>query len=378
MTEWHPLRSLEGKESDLSRLWKELDKSAEKVGRAIAATSPATMPTLEHSSMADYYNVYEPSDDTYLLIDAIKYDLFTEYPSDSGSGENDNELEANAVSEKEKEDKEINSAAVEFYYSRLRSQPVNNGDNTEPGKNRHKEIVQEFVEKEGYCTDRSTKLLSRLRQLKRLEEIQTVMEIGAGSGVPITYLSKRLMAEKPKPLPHSDGRGSNKGFSVIATDLNPLALEFAQKTATENGVIASDSGNGSDSGSSAAIQSIDFVECDLATPLLNDREGTIDVLVFNPPYVPTEDSEVSGNGIEISWAGGKDGRMVVDKALPQIARLLRKPSGVCYMITVDDNLPSELATILKNHHGLKMVPLVRRRARNEYLSVQKISWMASS
>lgn len=116
------------------------------------------------------------------------------------------------------------------------------------------------------------------------------------------------------------------------------------------------------------------MECDLATPLLETLKGTIDVLVFNPPYVPTEDSEIRGNGIEISWAGGENGRRVIDLALPQIAALLRKPDGVCYMITVDDNLPPQLASILKKDHGLQMIPLVRRRARNEYLSVQKISW----
>merc|ERR1711915_264756 len=104
----------------------------------------------------------------------------------------------------------------------------------------------------------------------------------------------------------------------------------------------------------------------------------IDVLVFNPPYVPTEDEEISGNGIEISWAGGRDGRRVIDRALPQIASLLRKPDGVCYMITVDDNRPSELATVLQQDYGLYMVPLVRRRARNEYLTVQKISWAAAA
>ena len=109
--------------------------------------------------------------------------------------------------------------------------------------------------------------------------------------------------------------------------------------------------------------------------MLEEKENFVDVLLFNPPYVPTEDDEVSGNGIEISWAGGTDGRLVVDRALPQIARLLRKNTGVCYMITGDDNRPTDMARILREEHGLHMQPLVRRRARNEYLSVQKISWI---
>ncbi len=342
-------------------MWKKLDKSAEQVGKTIAATAPATMPTLNHSSMADYYNVYEPSDDTYLLIDAIKHDLFAEYPSNSISSDNDGQIILDARGT-EKEEEIINITALKCFYDRVRLRSESSQEAAEDEGDQ--QVVQELVETKGYSEEQSKRLLSRLQQLKRLDEIQTVMEIGTGSGVPITYLSKWLLAEKPR---HENG---NK-FSTIATDLNPLALEFCRKTAHENGVVLSDE-------TSANLKSIDFVECDLATPLLEDKEGTVDVLLFNPPYVPTEDSEVSGNGIEISWAGGTDGRLVVDRALPQIAKLLRRPTGVCYMITVDDNRPCEMATILKQSYGLNMVPLVRRRARNEYLSVQKISWMTTT
>eukprot|EP00536_Pseudo-nitzschia_multiseries_P005308 jgi/Psemu1/238404/estExt_Genewise1.C_990012 len=258
------------------------------------------MPTLNHSSMADYANVYEPSDDTYLLIDAIKYDF---------------------------------------------------------------------------------KIASRLQQLKRLERIETVMEIGTGSGVPITYISKRLLMEKPlstHSAENDDNDDSNHGFSMIATDLNPLALKFAERTAKENGIFVGNTKCGDDTDGddqNAKVRAMEFVECDLASPLLDRLGGGVDVLIFNPPYVPTEDSEISGSGIEISWAGGQDGRRVIDRALPQIARLLRQPDGVCYMITVDDNLPCELASKLRDEHRLQMVPLMRRRAFNEYLSVQKISWL---
>ena len=42
----------------------------------------------------------------------------------------------------------------------------------------------------------------------------------------------------------------------------------------------------------------------------------MDILLFNPPYVPTESDEVCGTGIEASWAGGVDGREVIDRFIP--------------------------------------------------------------
>lgn len=247
MTDFHPLRSIK---DVASPEWQALDKAAENRAQQ---TTMATVPSLEHASMKDYDQVYEPSDDTFLLIDGIQDDVSS------------------------------NRSVYE-------------------------------------------------------ENFKTALEIGCGSAVPIVHLAKLL----PQVTP-------------MATDINPAALEFAQRTATENG-----------------ISNLQTIQCDLAIDLLSDYQHRIDALIFNPPYVPTPDNEVTGNGIEASWAGGERGRRVIDRAIPQIAQLLSIPHGVCYMITVDDNAPEELARIFETLH-LRMVPLVRRRARNEYLTVQKIT-----
>jgi release factor glutamine methyltransferase len=150
--------------------------------------------------------------------------------------------------------------------------------------------------------------------------------------------------------------GPQHKLLTTVTDVNPLALRVARRTAQENGV-----------------EEVEAIQCDLASALLARCAHAVDVILFNPPYVPTPDEEVGGTGIEASWAGGVRGRRVVDRALPQIAQLLRQPHGVAYLVTVDDNDPEQMATKLLQL-GLVMRPVVRRKAHNENLTVHRLSW----
>jgi release factor glutamine methyltransferase len=252
MADFHPLPSLTQTNSLGFEI---LNQKAET--RAKECTQ-ALMPSLDHLTMTDYDHVYEPSDDTYLLLDGILLALET------------------------------------------------------------------CIETKAYIT----------------------LEIGCGTGVPTVYLGKQLKERIP-----------DHQHTLIVTDINSEALRVSQATASANG-----------------ISQLEIHECDLASAILPKWKGGIDILLFNPPYVPTPDDEVGSTGIEASWAGGLHGRRVVDRALPQIASLLKKQSGIAYMITVDDNLPEQLACDFQEL-GLTMEPWVRRRARNEYLTVQRISWI---
>lgn len=255
MADWHPLPT-----EDLipSESFAQLNTQAEVVAKAC---TPAEMPSIDHLKMADYNLVYEPSDDTFLMLDALSYE-FRDHP-------------------------------------------------------------------------------------EKLSKISNVLEIGCGTGVSTIYLGKLIQ---------------NVGNSVKlhVTDINKDAIRIAKETADINGIIDS---------------SFISHRCDLATPLIDEMEGAIDVIIFNPPYVPTPDDEVGSEGIEASWAGGKDGRKVLDKAIPQIASLLSRPDGVAYIITVDDNKPEEIAEILKKSYNIQVIPILRRRARNEFLSVLKFKFL---
>lgn len=60
----------------------------------------------------------------------------------------------------------------------------------------------------------------------------------------------------------------------------------------------------------------------LVRPLTSRLANAVDVLVFNPPYVPTCDDELDaaqrGASIAGSWAGGADGMQVTDALLRQV------------------------------------------------------------
>eukprot|EP01034_Spumella_vulgaris_P035472 gene35472-43737_t len=109
---------------------------------------------------------------------------------------------------------------------------------------------------------------------------------------------------------------------------------------------------------------------------LEDRLfGKIDILLFNPPYVPTPSEEIGGTSIEASWAGGIDGREVIDRLLPQLSSIL-SPCGVCYMVVVRENKPKDIVRIL-NTTGLTGEIVIKRLARNEELSIMRITRIAA-
>mmetsp|Transcript_43599 Transcript_43599/g.92683 ORF Transcript_43599/g.92683 Transcript_43599/m.92683 type:complete len:300 (-) Transcript_43599:53-952(-) len=288
MTEYHPLRTSDQNATTAAYA----EKNADAERRAKECRS-AQMPSLKHLGLCDYDNVYEPSDDTYLLIDAIGMDI----------------------------------------------------DN----------IVTEGQ------TDRDDGLME-------LSTIKTTLEIGCGTGVPSVYLAMRLrgMANDDGPkLPDLQMKTQKEGDQNSAraypihyvTDINSDAIRIAKSTADKNGIPSSD---------------FQAFKCDLASDVLYLLDKKVDILIFNPPYVPTPDEEVGSDGIEASWAGGTNGRVVLDRALPQIARLLAHPHGVAYVVVVDDNYPEQLSQVMKGY-GIRVVPWMRRRARNEFLTILKMT-----
>jgi hypothetical protein len=98
---------------------------------------------------------------------------------------------------------------------------------------------------------------------------------------------------------------------------------------------------------SPQVPYLEPLQVDLLLPHLPRLLHSIDVLLFNPPYVPTPSSEVGSRGIEASWAGGEDGREVLDRLLPSIPSLLSPQGGCMYLVAVNENRPEEICARMR-------------------------------
>jgi release factor glutamine methyltransferase len=179
-----------------------------------------------------------------------------------------------------------------------------------------------------------------------------VLELGSGSGaVCASALLSLGRAAASLGVPFSPPQ-------CLAADLSPAACAATARTAAAHGV------------------GVEVVQCDLLAPLARRLRGAVDVLLFNPPYVPTPAEEVprpgafasGGDALPAAWAGGERGREVIDRALPVLVPLLRAGGGVLFLVLVEDNAPEEVMAQLAAL-GAEAVVVARVKAANEHLCV---------
>lgn len=106
--------------------------------------------------------------------------------------------------------------------------------------------------------------------------------------------------------------------------------------------------------------------------------GKVDVLIFNPPYVPTDEvihpspypTAVADNIIDAAFAGGPDGRYWIDVFFPHVPELL-SDQGSFWLVTIEQNKPLELIKMAKLNWGLKSKIAKHRKAGFEMLYILK-------
>ena len=106
---------------------------------------------------------------------------------------------------------------------------------------------------------------------------------------------------------------------------------------------------------------------------VDNKEG-FDVIIFNPPYVTTDDDEyqraLKDKDIYASWAGGKKGSETIFKFLDQLKNNI-KQNGILYLLLSKENEYHTIISRIKNECGFDFDVLMKKRAKNERLAVFK-------
>jgi len=121
---------------------------------------------------------------------------------------------------------------------------------------------------------------------------QSVLEIGTGSGIVAMYASRLTDA-------------------ITVTDINFDACELARKNFEAN-----------------SIEGIEILFGNMFEPVKNRK---FDVILFNTPYLPTEEDEVIDSNLNYAFDGGLNGRKVIDLFLNEVSNHLND-GGIVQMI----------------------------------------------
>lgn len=178
--------------------------------------------------------------------------------------------------------------------------------------------------------------------LQTIAEYPLVLEIGSGTGIVSAFLQQSILTQSLH----------------FCTDINQFACDTTLQTSALN--------------VQSSLTSLDATRASLTDGL---RLRDVDLIVFNPPYVPTASSEINTDGaIAAAWAGGEDGMDVTAQFLRQAASLLSE-RGLFYLVTVARNKPDE---IISQATGLGLVgrAVLDRRAGREKLVILRFHKVA--
>ncbi len=115
-----------------------------------------------------------------------------------------------------------------------------------------------------------------------------------------------------------------------------------------------------------------FIESDLFSNFKNNEK--FDIIIFNPPYVTTDDDEykraLEKKDIYASWAGGKKGSETIFKFISQLKNFIKEDS-IIYLLLSKENEYLKIIKQIKKDINFDFEILMKRKASNERLAVFK-------
>jgi release factor glutamine methyltransferase len=152
---------------------------------------------------------------------------------------------------------------------------------------------------------------------------ESVLEIGCGSGAVSAALSRWA--------------------NVLATDINPHAVLVTRE------------------------RGIEVVRTDLFSGIC----GRFDLVLFNPPYLPTQPEERGDDWLEYALDGGHDGRATISRFLSGVGRVLA-PSGRVLLLVSSLTGVREVCTLIAQA-GFAPEVMMEEQVEGELLTVIRFS-----
>lgn len=245
------------------------------------------------------------------------------------------------------------------------------------------------------------------------EEEFVSVEIGVGSGYVLCSHAMRFCEEMKERLQRKQREDDSKTkkkcrrvWRFLGVDVNEKAVEHAKETMRRHGlrVVGDDVDEekedfDEDDSSISSRYSIEIFRGDMLEDdrfyrrRINDEKKKteevkeeerekkpIDVLLFNPPYVVTPSEEIYdpstkssslSSSLTAAWAGGVRGREVVDRILYDIKSWLRPNGGTFLVVAYAQNDIEEMMEILSNQDGMRVERAKWTKADEESLVVLK-------
>ncbi|KAJ5380735.1 uncharacterized protein N7496_003163 [Penicillium cataractarum] len=189
--------------------------------------------------------------------------------------------------------------------------------------------------------------------------VPLVVEAGTGSGVVLAFAAAQSQ--------HIFGR---QDILTLGIDVNRNACIATRETVAS--AIKTVQKESSTSGANSNLHTVhaSSITSDLCTAL---RPGSVDVLLFNPPYVPTEELprlptesendptasqsmsrsakfESDSYFLSLTYAGGADGMETTNRLLEAIPGIL-SARGVAYVLLCKQNRPEEVKECIRAWGG---------------------------
>jgi release factor glutamine methyltransferase len=172
-----------------------------------------------------------------------------------------------------------------------------------------------------YIPDADTYLLLEAA-LTEVKPGDQVLEVGTGSGLIAAELAGITQ--------------------VVATDINPHAVLCARK------------------------KGVEVVHDDLFCGI----RSSFDVILFNPPYLPTQPEERINDWLEYALDGGLNGRVVIERFSEQVERVLAPSGRILLLISSLTGLPEVRDLFFEA--GFVSEIILKKKIEDETLYVLKI------